>query len=176
MRKDIRKVKGFVKKNLPDWFIKHHVKLVVAHSKWLCSFYPEADEEVVEIAAWLHDIVHPVGGYKGRAHEVASAKEAEEFLNSINMSKEKISKIVHCIKTHRTRKPPEPKTIEAKIVASADNMAHFGRFELLVKILGLEKALQKLRRDLEASFMLPEAREYAEKKMREIERKLKKLK
>lgn len=64
---------------------------------------------------------------------------------------------MHCVLAHRTSKPPAPETIEAKIVASADNLAHFAEWETLTKNMSVEKALMKVRRDIHSDFMLPEA-------------------
>lgn len=147
---------------------KKHVKTVVDRAKWLCGFYPEADEEVVETAAWLHDCIHPTGGYEGGDHNIASAEAAEKFLESEGMAKDKVRKVKKCIKSHRSSCSPEPDSIEARIVASADNLAHFINFDQIQQDMGFEKAFGKVKRDLNKDFMLPEAMEYAEKKMKEI--------
>jgi len=170
MREEIDKIKELAKKELTPDFFENHVKLVVKEAKWLLKFYPEADEEVVEAACWLHDIVHPSSGYKGDDHNVASAKRAEIFLREIGVDDDKIKKIIHCIMSHRTSRPPEPETIEAKIVASSDNLSHFDGFDYLVKKRGREWAENKIKKDLKVKFMLPEAIEYAKKKMKEIKR------
>lgn len=160
------KIEKFVRSKLPAFFINEHVKEVVKEALWLCKFYPNADEKIVEMGAWLHDITHSVEN-----HHIASAKTAKEFLNSINFDKNKLKGIIHCIKAHRTSRPPEPKTIEAKIVASADNLAHFTMFSFLSSRMGLDKAISKLKRDLQSRFMLPEALEKAKKLAIDIEHK-----
>ncbi|MBM3200748.1 HD domain-containing protein, partial [Candidatus Woesearchaeota archaeon] len=155
-------VEKFARTKLPKIFINNHVKKVVQEALWLCKFYPEADKEVVKTGAWLHDVTHLVGGYKGKdEHNIASSKTAKEFLTSINFDKNKLKKVIHCIKAHRTSTPPEPRTKEAKIVASADNLAHFVMADFLVKRMGLKRVVKKLRRDLRSKFMLPEASEKA---------------
>lgn len=164
-------VEKFVRLKLPAFFVDQHVKLVVKEALWLSNFYPEADKEVIKVAAWLHDVVHPVSGYKKEDHNIASAKVAKPFLNSINFDKTKLDKVIHCIEAHRTTQPPEPETVEAKIVASADKLVHFTTFDLLQSQLGLEKAIAKIKRDIEAKLMLPEAIDKAKKLAPEIERK-----
>lgn len=126
---------SLIKSNLPDYFIKHHIKAVVKEALWLCNFYPKADKEVVEISSWLHDITHPLSikPYEQEDHNIASAKKTQKFLDSIAFDNSKTKKIIHCIKAHRSSRHPEPKTIEAKIVASADNLAHFTKFDFLYK-------------------------------------------
>ncbi len=168
------KIEKFVRSKLPKFFINKHVKKVVQEALWLCKFYPKADKEVVRTGAWLHDITHIVGGYKGRVeHNIASSKTAKEFLTSINFDKDKLKKVIHCIKAHRTSISPEPKTIEAKIVASADNLAHFTMVDFLIKRMSLKRVIKKLKRDLESKFMLPEALEKARRLATDIEKKYK---
>lgn len=64
---------------------------------------------------------------------------------------------------YRAGKPPEPKIIEARIVASADKLAHFAGFEYVCKLLGKETASAKLEKNLESKFMLLEALAKAKK-------------
>jgi putative nucleotidyltransferase with HDIG domain len=73
------------------------------------------DKDIVEASALLHDI----GKTKLLAprHEEISAKLAKEFLEKIRFEKNKIEKIVKCIKYENF------KSIEARILRSADSMA-----------------------------------------------------
>ena len=73
------------------------------------------DKDVVEVSALLHDI--------GKAellapgHEEISAKLAKEFLEKIRFDKNKISRVVECIKYESFE------LIESRILRSADSMA-----------------------------------------------------
>ncbi len=165
------KIEKFVRSELPKYFIENHVKHVVKEALGLCKFYPKTDKEVVMVGAWLHDVTHPISGYKGEDHNIASAKTAKEFLISINYDKNKSKKIIRCIERHRTSQPPQPRAIEEKIVASADNLVHFTMFDFLSKKMGLEKAIRKLKKDLDSKFMLPEAKDKATKLAIKIERR-----
>ncbi len=71
------------------------------------------DKDVVEVSALLHDI----GKAKLLApgHEEISAKLAKTFLEKIGFGKNKIKKVVECIKYENF------KSIEARILSSADN-------------------------------------------------------
>jgi len=137
------------------------------------NFILKADKEIVEVGVWLHDITHPIGGYEGKDHNIASSETAKKYLKSIDYDKTKFKKVIHCIEAHRTTVLPEPKTIEAKIVASADNLVHFTKFDFLSNRMGLEKARAKLKRDLRSKFMLPEALDRAKKLSVDIEKKYK---
>ena len=158
----VSQIKELARKKLPDFFIRQHVKYVVRHALELCNHYKEADKLVVELAAWSHDIIHPIAGYDGNDHHVPSSELARNYLTSLGLDNKKVKKVVHCVKAHRTSRPPEPRTIEAKIVASADNLSHFSNFDFLVRRKGLDWAYAKIKRDLDSDFMLPEALEEAE--------------
>lgn len=84
-----------------------------------------ADLEVLALAALLHDIARPLED-KGivEDHAKESAKIARRFLSSLGYSK--IEEVVHAIEAHRFSKPPEPKTIEAKILSDADKLDAIG--------------------------------------------------
>lgn len=83
-----------------------------------------ADMEVLEIAALLHDI--------GRKEELKCrwkvchaelwAKKAKKILEEFEIEKEKLDNIIHCIETHRFRKWNIPETLEAKILYDADKL------------------------------------------------------
>jgi len=166
----MNKIESFVRSKLPKYFVDEHVKEVVKEALLLSNFYPDADKEVIRIGAWLHDIIHPLGGYKGEDHNIASSKTATEYLKSINYNKIKLKKVIHCIEAHRTSRPPEPRTIEAKIVASADNLVHFTKFDFLLKKMDIKKVTRKLKRDLSSNFMLPEALKKAKELFVDIEK------
>lgn len=87
----------------------------------------DADEEVVEAAVFLHDI--------GRAkeddgkidnHAEWGAEKAAEILEELDYSSNFIEEVQHCIRSHRYSKPPEPESIEAKVLSDADNLDALG--------------------------------------------------
>jgi putative nucleotidyltransferase with HDIG domain len=73
------------------------------------------DKDIIEISALLHDI----GKAKLLApgHEKISGKLAERFLRKIDFDKNRISKIIECIKYENLN------SVETKILRSADSMA-----------------------------------------------------
>ncbi|MDD3262409.1 MAG: HD domain-containing protein [Candidatus Absconditabacteria bacterium] len=87
-----------------------------------------ADMDVLEIAAILHDI--------GRKHQDLSngeichaekgAELARELLSKYNFDFNKIDQIVHCIETHRFRGTKIPNSKEAKILYDADKLDSIG--------------------------------------------------
>ncbi len=88
----------------------------------------KADLEILEIASLLHDIGRPLEDEgKGQVcHAKIGALMARELLDSLGIEKEKISRVVHCIETHRFRDQKIPETLEARILFDADKLDSIG--------------------------------------------------
>lgn len=99
-----------------------HFVPVVNYSKQL-AMKVGADIEVVEIAAWLHDIGAIVYGREN--HHITGAEIAEKKLKELGYPEEKIEKVKHCILVHRGSQEIKPETIEAQIIIEADVMSGF---------------------------------------------------
>ncbi|WP_456395079.1 HD domain-containing protein [Thermococcus sp.] len=84
-----------------------------------------ADLEVLALAALLHDVARPLED-RGEIedHAVESAKIAKRFLETLGY--EKVEEVAHAIESHRFSRPPEPKTLEAKILSDADKLDAIG--------------------------------------------------
>ncbi len=82
-----------------------------------------ADLEIVRAAALLHDLTAGV-----RAdHHITGAEKAREILLEMGHSLERVEAVVHCIRSHRFRRPEEaPQTLEAKCVFDADKLDAIG--------------------------------------------------
>ncbi len=174
----IDKIKDYVKENhKPDDF-KYHILPVVKNALVLAENL-DADKEVVEAAAFLHDIGCTVEGYRDidNIHHEHGAKIASDLLEKLGYNREFIERVAHCVLSHRARKGPSPETIEAEIVANADAMSHFDAFIDLVRYFTLslgsfEKAVlfveKKIERDWENKLTLPLAKEMAREKYNSI--------
>lgn len=150
-------------KNRRDFDWESHITLVVKFSRILARKH-EADIEICVISALLHDISKLKGINKG--HHIIGKDEAEIILKDLNYPKEKIEKVKHCILTHSSDKKYKPRTLEAKIVASADAMSHFYNFNALcyfmyqVKKCSIDDGKKKLLLKYKNSYdkMMPDAK------------------
>ncbi|MBW3015663.1 HD domain-containing protein [Candidatus Woesearchaeota archaeon] len=127
MRQELRsKVEKFAKrycKKASDdpnlW--ENHVQLVRKFALRLAEL-EEADKEVVEISALLHDI----GKDKARKqHSKRSYELSKRFLEKINLSEKKKKLILKCILKHSNRFSDEDNEIEVKVIQSADALGTF---------------------------------------------------
>ncbi|OIO40709.1 hypothetical protein CO154_00925 [Candidatus Pacearchaeota archaeon CG_4_9_14_3_um_filter_31_7] len=83
----------------------------------------KVDMEIVELAAWLHDIGSVM--HRRKDHHITGARITGEKLAELNYPAEKIKKVQHCIFSHRGSQKIKRETIEAQIIADADSMSHF---------------------------------------------------
>ncbi|MFZ5955659.1 MAG: HD domain-containing protein [Nanoarchaeota archaeon] len=104
----------------------HHILLVTKYAKRLAKEF-NVDEEVIEIAALLHDIGSTKYGRKN--HHINGAKIAEKKLREFEYENEKIVKIKNCILNHRGSIHSQRKSIEEKIIADADAISVFDNIE-----------------------------------------------
>lgn len=81
------------------------------------------DKEIIEIAAWLHDIGSIVEGREN--HHISGAEIAEKRLLKLNYPKEKIELVKNCILNHRGSKNLKRLSLEEQIIAEADTMSNF---------------------------------------------------
>ena len=137
-----------------DW--RYHILPVTKYARQLARKL-DADEELAELGALLHDIGRIAVRGKESEHEVIGVPIAEEILEKLGYSQRVIEEVKHCVESHRASKEVAPRTMTARIVADADAMAHFDAVPALIR-LGLrmenddlEKAVQwvyeKIERD-----------------------------
>jgi len=101
----------------------HHILHVVRIGKKLAERF-DADPEIVEIAALLHDYAGIKDHSLHKEHHIHGAIEAEKILKDLNYSEQKIEAVKHCIENHRGRVAGKRGTPEAECLASADAIAH----------------------------------------------------
>jgi uncharacterized protein len=86
-----------------------------------------ADLDVIKAAALLHDIARAMEDEgKIEDHATEGAKMARKVLEEVNFPREKIDKVIHCVKVHRFRKGVKPENLEAKVLQDADRLDIIG--------------------------------------------------
>jgi hypothetical protein len=85
-----------------------------------------ADQEAVEVAELLHDISKTEEA-DDKIHALLSVPIAETKMRELGFDEDFVAKVRACILTHSCEEL-KPQTLEAKIVASADAMSHFGQY------------------------------------------------
>jgi hypothetical protein len=140
MDKRVGKIKELVKKECSflgkdlNWFYETHLLAVEKCAKFLLQKLPKADKDLVMLLVWLHDLqrVRQING----DHEKIGAKEAEKVMKDFDYNNETIEKVKNAILCHRC-KTRMPKTLEEKILATADAMSqYYNGFFLKIALTG----------------------------------------
>lgn len=95
----------------------------VAKMALLIGKKEKADLEVLELAAWLHDIAVPQGR---KNHHLNGTKMAREILGRQAVPPKIIDQVANCILKHRYSKRFKLNTKEEKIIQDADNLDALG--------------------------------------------------
>jgi len=87
-----------------------------------------ADMEVLLVAALLHDIgrSHQDSTRGGVCHAALGAAMADDLTADLPLTPEQKANVVHCVRAHRFRKAPHPRTIEARVLFDADKLDAIG--------------------------------------------------
>jgi predicted metal-dependent HD superfamily phosphohydrolase len=145
---------------------KYHLELVAKYGLALARRL-KADKEVVELAAYLHDYASLLDVKNAEQHHIIGAAMAGRILTKLGLPPDKTEAVKDCILAHRGSVKMRKRTIEAKILASADAMSHFyyipDMFYLAYGVhkLGSDQGAAWLKAKLQRSWdkiLLPEAR------------------
>lgn len=140
-------------------FWNEHIKYVVKNSVELAKKY-NADIEIVELGALLHDIAMPSEFGPREEHNIYGAKIADELLTKLNYPKDKKEKVKECVLRHRGSKDLPRNTIEEQCVADADVIAHFDCIPALFHLafsskkneLSIEEGVEFVKKKLERDY------------------------
>ena len=119
----------------------HHLLLVVKYSKLLAQRL-EADPEIVEIAALLHDYASIKEESLTPEHHLHSAQEADKILRSLGYPEDTITAVKQCIVSHRGSINIEKQTAEAVCLASADAIAHIDQIPSLFYLVFVQHQME----------------------------------
>ena len=101
--------------------------LRVAHLAVYLAHTEGADEEVVLLAAFLHDVPSALHTATRSSHHLAAAEFARQYLSMQDMAPTAIDNVVHCIEAHRFRDQSiQPQTLEAQCLYDADKLDSIG--------------------------------------------------
>ena len=117
----------------------YHIESVAKNAEILSKKFG-ADEEVVVIASWLHDIASITDYELYEEHHIHGAKIAEEILS--NYHYDKIELVKKCIINHRGSILNEKLSLEEQIVADADAISHFDNIPSLLYLAYVQKNMQ----------------------------------
>ncbi|MFT7587221.1 MAG: putative nucleotidyltransferase with HDIG domain [Cellvibrionaceae bacterium] len=120
----LKEAKARTGKKNPGFIYRwEHVKAVVSQAKKLAEI-TGADADVIEAAAWLHDIKKHESGSK---HAELGARFAGQFLLETNFPKNKIDRVAHAIASHCGLWLDEPlEELEAQVLWDADKLTKVG--------------------------------------------------
>ena len=135
----------------------HHIAQVVKHGKRLAALF-DADPEIVEIAALLHDYASVKDQTLYDEHHVHGPVEAEKILTRFAYPREKIEAVKHCIAAHRGSVPSERRSREAECLANADAITHLEQVPSLLHLvfvrrgMGIDEGTRWVKAKLERSW------------------------
>ncbi len=152
-----------------DWLYTHHVFVVSENARILAKRYG-ANEELAMAAAMLHDVADAEMSRFDDRHKNRSIELASEFSLEAGFSEKEVEDIIDALRHHNCRDGQIPSSLEGKVMATADAVAHVATnyyvlaLEVLVKE-GKTKdqmsswALPKIERDFKDKIFFDEVRE-----------------
>lgn len=118
----------------------YHIESVVKNAQLLAKKFG-ANEEIVTIAAWLHDVASITDYNLYEMHHIHGANIAESILKSFNYEDENILKVKDCILNHRGSINNQKLTLEEICVADADAISHFDNIPSLLYLAYVNKKM-----------------------------------
>ena len=107
-----------------DWLWENHVLVVADYATELAKRF-DANNDLARAAALLHDIADTKIKRENKYHEVKSLQIAREIMNNSGFSDEDIGLVVDdAIRYHSCHNGEKPKSLEGKILSTADSLAH----------------------------------------------------
>lgn len=135
----------------------HHITQVVKIGKKLAEQF-NADPEIVEISALLHDYAGIKDHTLRKEHHIHGAIKAEKILKKLNCPSKKIDAVKHCIENHRGSVKNDKRSPEAKCLTNADAIAHIENVPSLLYLayakfeMEIDEGVEWLRKKLERSW------------------------
>ena len=120
--------------NYDDW--NNHIRLVYENAHKL-AVERNADVEIVDLAAILHDVARVMHYGPIEEHNIYGAEVAEKILKKYDYPQDRIEFVKKCIYNHIDN-PKE--SVEEEIIADADVISHFDNLSMIFWIpMGIKK-------------------------------------
>lgn len=156
-----------------------HILIVIKYGKILAKKL-NANSLVVELACLFHDYASVLDKKYVEEHHLYGSQFAREILTKNQFPGDIVDKTCDCIFTHRASKGLKPASLEARVVASADAIAHIKNVKSLLRYAyatkeksvqdGADWVLKKVKKSYKK--VMPEARYLVDKKCKSIEQVL----
>lgn len=117
-----------------------HIESVAFHAVQLAKLYG-ADQEVCEIAGWLHDIASVTDYELYKEHHIHGMDIAEKILKKFNYPQDKIELVKKCIYNHRGSLDSNRLSLEEVCVADADAISHYDNIPSLLHLAYVQRKL-----------------------------------
>ncbi len=153
------------------WFVKWHLEIVEKITLELLEFYPEADKDVVEVMAWMHDYGKTID-YNNQYQTTLT--KGRELLQSLGFNGNFIQTVIDNLELldRKIEVDLHDAPVEVQIVSSADGCSHmvgpfmhlFWNFETDETFKGksleelMKLNIKKAEKDWSRKIVLPEAR------------------
>ena len=118
----------------------HHITQVAKNGVRLAEMF-NADPEIVEVAALLHDYASVKDQALYENHHITGPIEAAEVLQRFDYPQDKIKAVQHCIATHRGSFPRERRSPEAECLANADAVTHLEHVPSLLHLVFVQRGM-----------------------------------
>lgn len=119
---------------------QHHMLPVIEYADLMAEAL-EADKEIVEIGAILHDYASVKDYALYPDHQIHGQEEAEKLLKQYEYPQEKIDHVKACIYEHRGSVRVKQMSKESICVASGDAMAHIANVASLLHLAYTRKGM-----------------------------------
>jgi uncharacterized protein len=143
-------------------FFTEHI-LVMHDCALLLAEHYGADREIVELAAFLHDIAAVRDFSSLPRHPERGAELAADLLAQHGYPAERIERVAQCIRAHSTPQDPAEVPVEVVCISHADAMAQIARpvywlwYAFTVRKLGYEQGRQWYRERVESHWQTLDA-------------------
>ncbi|HSX15290.1 MAG TPA: HD domain-containing protein [Candidatus Saccharimonadales bacterium] len=127
-----------------DWLSENHVLVVANNASQLAKRFG-GNEELARAAALLHDVADTVMDRFADEHEEASLEIARKTLRECGFSDADIGLVVDdAIRYHSCHDGRVPQSLEGKILATADSLAHLNTDFYIFATWGMGRRQQEL--------------------------------